>query len=123
MSFEAFSENTLASTLCSTTRLAAFLKTQVANVSPADYNTDETVGTLRYASRAKKIQNTVTRNEDVHERVIRELQEEIERLRGELASGMRPGSANGGALSAEQEASAQRPTDRLRILRVVVESG
>lgn len=56
----------------------------VANVSPADYNAEETIGTLRYASRAKKIQNKVVRNEDVHERVIRELQEEIDRLRGEL---------------------------------------
>ncbi|KAJ8600270.1 hypothetical protein CTAYLR_000634 [Chrysophaeum taylorii] len=61
----------------------------VANVSPADYNLEETLGTLRYASRAKKIQNKVVRNEDVHERVIRELQEEIDRLRTELAAATR----------------------------------
>ena len=76
----------------------------VANVSPADYNADETVGTLRYASRAKKIQNKVVRNEDVHERVIRELQEEIERLRSELANAGGT-STGGGDLTAEQQAA------------------
>ena len=34
----------------------------VACVSPADYNMDESVNTLRYAARARKIQNTATRN-------------------------------------------------------------
>lgn len=29
----------------------------IANVGPADYNFDETLSTLRYASRAKNIQN------------------------------------------------------------------
>ena len=62
----------------------------VANCSPADYNAEETVGTLRYASRAKKIQNKVTRNEDVHEKVIRELQEEIDALGRVLAFPSRP---------------------------------
>jgi hypothetical protein len=29
----------------------------IANVGPADYNYDETLSTLRYASRAKNIKN------------------------------------------------------------------
>ncbi|EGB09759.1 hypothetical protein AURANDRAFT_24671, partial [Aureococcus anophagefferens] len=78
----------------------------VANCSPADYNAEETTGTLRYASRAKKIQNKVTRNEDVHEKVIRELQEEIDRLRAALEAG---GGGEGGAgdLSEAQERELQ----------------
>ncbi|KAJ1460967.1 P-loop containing nucleoside triphosphate hydrolase protein [Pelagophyceae sp. CCMP2097] len=75
----------------------------VANVSPADYNTEETIGTLRYASRAKTIKNVVTRNEDVHERVIRELQEEIERLRSQLGGG-----GSGKALTPAQETQMEK---------------
>ncbi|CAM9500239.1 unnamed protein product [Discosporangium mesarthrocarpum] len=59
----------------------------MAAISPADYNYDETLGTLRYAHRAKSIQNSVKCNEDVNERMIRELKEEIETLRRKLASG------------------------------------
>jgi hypothetical protein len=56
----------------------------MAAISPADYNFDETVSTLKYASRAKSIKNEVTRNEDVNEKMIRELKGEIERLRQQL---------------------------------------
>eukprot|EP01042_Synura_sphagnicola_P001966 gene1966-2328_t len=58
----------------------------IAAVSPADYNYDETVSTLRYANRAKSIANAVKRNEDVNERMIRELKEEIEKLKQKLLS-------------------------------------
>lgn len=44
----------------------------VANVGPADYNFDETLSTLRYASRAKKIQNNPKINEDPKDTMIRE---------------------------------------------------
>jgi Kinesin motor domain len=47
----------------------------LAAISPADYNFDETVSTLRYAHRAKSIENSVTRNEDVNDKMIRELKE------------------------------------------------
>jgi Kinesin motor domain len=47
----------------------------IAAVSPADYNCDETLSTLRYAHRAKSIQNSVSRNEDVNEKMIRELKQ------------------------------------------------
>jgi len=56
----------------------------LAAISPADYNYDETMSTIRYAQRAKKITNKVSRNEDVHEKMVRELQEEIERLKAQL---------------------------------------
>lgn len=61
----------------------------LAAVSPADYNFDETMSTIRYAQRAKKITNKVTRNEDVHEKVVRELQNEIESLKRQLAAQVR----------------------------------
>eukprot|EP01041_Mallomonas_annulata_P004119 gene4119-8190_t len=66
----------------------------IAAISPADYNYDETLSTLKYANRAKSIENAVTRNEDVNERVIRELKEEIERLRLQLESDASVGRTN-----------------------------
>ena len=36
----------------------------IAAISPANYNYDETLGTLRYASRAKNIVNKPKINED-----------------------------------------------------------
>jgi len=59
----------------------------VAAVSPADYNYEETLSTLQYAHRAKAIKNAATINEDLNERVIRELQEEIERMKKLLEQG------------------------------------
>jgi hypothetical protein len=59
----------------------------IAAISPADYNYDETLGTLKYANRAKSIENVVTRNEDVNEKMIRDLKETIERLKAELEAG------------------------------------
>merc|ERR1711988_1303926 len=56
----------------------------LAAVSPADKNRDETESTLRYAKRAKLIQNKVVKNEDVMDRVVRELQEEINNLKRQL---------------------------------------
>uniref|UniRef100_UPI003AADD251 uncharacterized protein kif16bb n=1 Tax=Centroberyx gerrardi TaxID=166262 RepID=UPI003AADD251 len=53
----------------------------IATISPADVNYGETLSTLRYASRAKSIVNSPMVNEDGSVRLIRELQEEIARLR------------------------------------------
>jgi hypothetical protein len=53
----------------------------VANIGPADYNFDETLSTLRYANRAKSIQNKPKINEDPKDAMIRQYQEEIETLR------------------------------------------
>eukprot|EP01029_Cantina_marsupialis_P024295 TRINITY_DN61_c0_g1_i10.p1 TRINITY_DN61_c0_g1~~TRINITY_DN61_c0_g1_i10.p1 ORF type:complete len:472 (+),score=176.00 TRINITY_DN61_c0_g1_i10:1911-3326(+) len=64
----------------------------IAALSPADYNSEETYSTLQYAQRAKLIQNKTVKNEDVHQRMIRQLKEEIEHLRMQLAT-MGPGSA------------------------------
>uniref|UniRef100_A0A7N6A4L3 Kinesin family member 13Ba n=1 Tax=Anabas testudineus TaxID=64144 RepID=A0A7N6A4L3_ANATE len=56
----------------------------VATVSPAADNYDETLSTLRYADRAKNIVNHAVVNEDPNARIIRELREEVEKLRVQL---------------------------------------
>ncbi|KAJ4438466.1 hypothetical protein ANN_14411 [Periplaneta americana] len=53
----------------------------VAAISPADINYDETLSTLRYADRAKQIVCKAVVNEDANAKLIRELKEEIMRLR------------------------------------------
>ena len=56
----------------------------IAVASPADYNYDESLSTLRYASRAKFIQNRPTINEDPKDALLRQYMEEINRLRKAL---------------------------------------
>lgn len=56
----------------------------VATISPAADNFDETLSTLRYADRAKSIVNHAVVNEDPNARIIRELREEVEKLREQL---------------------------------------
>uniref|UniRef100_A0A2C9JEX7 Kinesin motor domain-containing protein n=1 Tax=Biomphalaria glabrata TaxID=6526 RepID=A0A2C9JEX7_BIOGL len=56
----------------------------IATISPADVNYGETLSTLRYANRAKNIINRPTVNEDANVKLIRELREEIARLRALL---------------------------------------
>ena len=53
----------------------------IAAVSPANYNYDETLSTLRYASRAKFIKNKPKINEDPKDTMLREMSEEIKRLK------------------------------------------
>ncbi|CAJ0751822.1 11808_t:CDS:2, partial [Entrophospora sp. SA101] len=54
----------------------------IAAISPADY--DETLSTLRYADAAKRIKNKAVVNEDPNAKLIRELKEELQLLRGKL---------------------------------------
>ncbi|RXM34141.1 Kinesin-like protein KIF13A [Acipenser ruthenus] len=57
----------------------------IATVSPAADNYEETLSTLRYADRAKRIVNHAVVNEDPNARIIRELREEVEKLREQLS--------------------------------------
>lgn len=59
----------------------------IACLSPANYNYDETLSTLRYANRAKNIQNKPKINEDPKDALLREYQEEIFRLKQLISSG------------------------------------
>ncbi|XP_074220774.1 kinesin-like protein KIF1A isoform X12 [Camelus bactrianus] len=58
----------------------------VAALSPADINYDETLSTLRYADRAKQIRCNAVINEDPNNKLIRELQDEVARLRDLLCA-------------------------------------
>ncbi|XP_063401221.1 osmotic avoidance abnormal protein 3-like isoform X8 [Mytilus trossulus] len=57
----------------------------IACLSPADNNYDETLSTLRYANRAKNITNKPKINEDPKDALLRQYQEEIEKLKAMLA--------------------------------------
>ena len=59
----------------------------IANIGPASYNIDETINTLRYANRAKRIQNHVRINEDPKDALLREFQLEIAKLKKKLEEG------------------------------------
>ncbi|XP_071388112.1 kinesin-like protein KIF17 [Centroberyx affinis] len=72
----------------------------VACLSPADNNYEESLSTLRYANRAKSIQNRPRINEDPKDALLREYQEEIKNLRA-LISGQL-GAANLSSLLAGQ---------------------
>ena len=59
----------------------------IAAISPADYNLDETLSTLRYASRAKAIKNKPRVNEDPKDALLKQYEDEIKRLKAMLEAG------------------------------------
>lgn len=59
----------------------------IAAISPADYNLDETLSTLRYASRAKSIKNKPRVNEDPKDALLKQYEDEIQRLKKMLEMG------------------------------------
>ena len=63
-------------------------------MGPADYNYDESISTLRYANRAKNIKNKARINEDPKDALLRQLQEEMERLKKQLENGGAPDSGS-----------------------------
>ena len=56
----------------------------VATIGPASYNYEETLTTLRYANRAKNIKNKPKINEDPKDALLRQFQEELEKLKRQL---------------------------------------
>lgn len=73
----------------------------IAALSPADYNYDETLSTLRYANRAKNIKNKPKINEDPKDTLLRTYKDEIARLKKQLeeymsGGGAPPGESEGG---------------------------
>ena len=67
----------------------------IAALSPADYNYEETLSTLRYASRAKQIKNKPVVNEDPKDALLKQYEDEIRKLKEALEKG-------GGATTQEQ---------------------
>lgn len=56
----------------------------IATISAAADEYEETLSTLRYADRTKRIVNHAVVNEDPNAKIIRELREEVEMLRKQL---------------------------------------
>ncbi|CAF4866814.1 unnamed protein product [Pieris macdunnoughi] len=79
----------------------------IAAISPADCNYGETLSTLRYANRAKNIINKPTINEDPNVKLIRELREEIEKLRAQISHNTVPVETEAGVLATLQRKEAQ----------------
>ncbi|XP_069546707.1 kinesin-like protein KIF17 [Brachyistius frenatus] len=82
----------------------------IACLSPADNNYEESLSTLRYANRAKSIQNRPRINEDPKDALLREYQEEIKKLRALISDQL--GTADLSSLLAGQlcEASPADPS-------------
>jgi uncharacterized membrane protein YukC len=66
----------------------------IATMSPASYNFEETMSSLRYANRAKNIKNKPKINEDPKDAMLREYQDELDMLKAKLAK--RGGGAKSG---------------------------
>lgn len=85
----------------------------VACISPAEFNYDETLSTLRYASRAKNISNKPVINEDPKDAMLREYQAEISKLKLQLERG---GLMNGSIdVSVDEETKAQIEMEKHRL--------
>jgi len=64
----------------------------ICSLSPASINYEETLSTLRYADRAKKIQNKAVVNESPQDKLIRDLKEENAKLKAMLGTGGQGGA-------------------------------
>lgn len=70
----------------------------IACVSPADYNLEETLSTLRYADRAKKIKNKPIVNQDPQQAEIRRLQDLVHKMQLKLLEVNADGITDDGSL-------------------------
>lgn len=86
----------------------------IACVSPADYNCEETIGTLRYADRARKIKNKPVVNEDPKTAEINRLKAQIQALRVEMLSKSGIGMAIG---TVEKCKACEEPPTKLQLQR------
>ena len=87
----------------------------VCAISPADINFEETVGTLRYADRAKQIKNKPKVNIDPTELLIQQLKEENERLKAQYGGGGVPSAGGAGMTEEEKEAMRKQLEEEMRV--------
>jgi hypothetical protein len=83
----------------------------ICALSPADINFEETLGTLRYADRAKQIKNKPKVNVDPTEALIQALKAENERLKAQVGGGGGPSSS--GMTEEEKEALRKQLEDEM----------
>ena len=89
----------------------------ICALSPASINYEETLSTLRYADRAKKIQNKAVINESEHDKMVRLLKEEngsLKKMLEDLQKRIGGGGGGGGIglMSAEDEKAYQELKDQ-----------
>lgn len=84
----------------------------IAALSPAHINFDETMSTLRYAWQVKAIKNEAKINESPQDKLIRELREEIEKLK----SGGGGGAVGGGVDDAESKELKRKMEEQSRLI-------
>lgn len=87
----------------------------VANIGPSAYNYEETLTTLRYASRAKNITNKPRLNEDPKDTLLKEFQAEIERLRLQLEERRRLKLTASSMSNHEEKTSSEEVDDQPQI--------
>ena len=76
----------------------------ICALSPASINYEETLSTLRYADRAKKIQNKAVINESEHDKMVRMLKEENVSLKKMIEDLQKKiGGGGGGSISSEDQ--------------------
>lgn len=84
----------------------------IAALSPASINYDETLSTLRYAWQVKAIKNNAVINESPQDKLIRELKEEIDRLKLGGATG--GGGGDNGKANAELAAKMKEQEEQMK---------
>jgi len=94
----------------------------VAAISPADYNYEETLSTLRYANRAKNIKNKPKINEDPKDAMLRQYKEEIAKLK-EMLEGKIPLNPDGEGSGPEKivEKQVEKEIEKIVEKKVYVE--
>lgn len=86
----------------------------IAAISPSDFNYDETLSTLRYASRAKSIKNKPRVNEDPKDALLKQYEEEIRKLK-ELLQQNGPGGGGINLNKLRRESSIEMEDNNLRL--------
>lgn len=94
----------------------------ICAASPADINYEETLSTLRYADRAKKIQNKAVINESDHDKMVRLLKEENMELKKKLDQVLGSISMNGGSIKEEDKVKALEMKDEYEANLKLMES-
>jgi kinesin family member 17 len=91
----------------------------IAAISPSDFNYEESLSTLRYAARAKSIQNKPRVNEDPKDALLKQYEEEIKKLKQLLDQNN--GNASAAAMVSLQNAQMARRQQENNIVSNVEE--
>ncbi|CAD8188504.1 unnamed protein product [Paramecium octaurelia] len=80
----------------------------ITALSPADYNYDETLSSLRYASRAKMIKNQPKINEDPKDALLKQQADEISKLKEQLSKLHKNGGVGGSEKEIQNNSNANQ---------------